>query len=127
GGLGLQLSKDGGGTWNFMGNNPVNDGMWIMTIAASFTNTDSLYFATCPDSAHNLKVFFSANEGANVTDITNGLPDRYPRRIAVNPSNSAEVYIVFSGFGTGHVFKSLNAGANWTDISSALPNIPFEC
>jgi xyloglucan-specific exo-beta-1,4-glucanase len=71
-------------------------------------------------------MFFSKNQGTTVTDITSGLPDRYPRRIAVNPSNSKEVYIVFSGFGSGHVFKSINAGGTWTDISTTLPDMPFE-
>ncbi len=125
-GEGLQLSTDGGNTFNFMGNNPVNPGTWIMAIACSFTNTDSIYFATAPDSTVPFKMFFSKNEGTTVTDISAGLPDRYPRRIAVNPSNSAEVYIVFSGFGGGHVFKSLNSGGTWTDISSTLPDMPFE-
>ena len=127
GGLGLQLSTDGGNTFNFMGNNPVNDSGYIMTIAASYTNTDSVYFATAPNATDNMKVFFSTNGGTTVTDITAGLPNRYPRRIAVNPTNSKEVYIVFSGFGGKHVFKSTNAGASWTDISVSLPDMPFEC
>jgi hypothetical protein len=127
GGQGLQLSTDGGNTWTFMGNNPVNNNAWIMTIAASRTNTDSLYFATAPDSVNNFKMFFSTNQGTTVTDITAGLPNRYPRRIAVNPSNSKEVYIAFSGFGGQHLFKSLNCGATWTDISVSLPDMPFEC
>lgn len=126
GGEGLQLSTNGGNSFNFMGNNPVNPGTWIMCIAGSFTNTDSIYFCTAPDSTVPFKMFFSKNEGTSVTDITNGLPDRYPRKIAVNPSNSAEVYIVFSGFGTGHVFKSTNGGGAWTDISTSLPDMPFE-
>jgi len=127
GGQALQSSADGGQTWTYMGNNPVNNGMLIMTIAASFTSPDSIYFATAPDSTHNMKMFFSANDGTTVTDISTGLPNRYPRRIAVNPSNSKEVYAVFSGFGTGHVFKSTNAGTTWVDISTNLPNMPFEC
>jgi hypothetical protein len=127
GGKSLQLSTDGGSTWNVMGNDPVNNDMQIMTIAASFTNTDSIYFATAPDSLNNMAVFFSNDGGNTVTDISAGLPNRFPRRIAVNPYNSQEVYIVFSGFGTGHVFKSTNAGASWTDISTSLPNMPFEC
>jgi photosystem II stability/assembly factor-like uncharacterized protein len=126
GGEGLQLSTNGGNSFNFKGNNPVNPGTWVMCIAASRTNPDSIYFCTAPDSTVPFKMFFSANEGTNVTDITSGLPDRYPRRIAVNPSNSAEVYIVFSGFGTGHVFKSTNGGRAWTDISTNLPDMPFE-
>jgi len=127
GGQALQLSTDGGATWNYMGNNPVNNNAYIMTIGASYTNTDSIYFATAPDSVNAMKVYFSANQGTTVTDISAGLPNRYPRRIAVNPQNSSEVYIVFSGFGTGHVFKSSNAGKTWTDISSSLPDMPFEC
>jgi photosystem II stability/assembly factor-like uncharacterized protein len=127
GGQALQLSTDAGTTWNYMGNNPVNNGAYIMTIAASYTNTDSIYFATASDSSNVTKVFFSANQGTTLTDITAGLPNRYPRRIAVNPQNSKEVYIVFSGFGGKHVFKSTNAGASWTDISTTLPDMPFEC
>ncbi|MHB8261945.1 MAG: T9SS type A sorting domain-containing protein [Bacteroidia bacterium] len=127
GGQALQLSTDGGTTWNYRGSNPVNNGMQIMTIAASFTNTDSIYFATCPDQTHTMKMFFSSNGGTTLTDISSGLPNRYPRRIAINPSNSKEVYVVFSGFGTGHIFKSTNAGVNWADVSTSLPDMPFEC
>ncbi|HTA63025.1 MAG TPA: T9SS type A sorting domain-containing protein [Bacteroidia bacterium] len=127
GGEALQLSTDGGTTWNYMGNNPVNNNMQIMAIAASFTNTDSIYFATAPNQTNTMKMFFSANGGTTVSDISTGLPNRFPRRIAVNPKNTKEVYAVFSGFGTGHVFKSTNAGTTWVDISTNLPNLPFEC
>lgn len=127
GGQGLQLSKDAGNTWNFMGSNPVFNGAYIMTIASSYTNTDSIYFATAPDTVNPMKVFFSANEGTTLKDVSAGLPNRYPRRIAVNPVNSKEAYIVFSGFGGGHVFKTTNAGASWIDISGSLPDLPFEC
>ncbi len=122
----LMRSTNGGNTFSVMGNNPVNNGAWIMCIAGSYTNTDSIYFCTAPDSTLPFKMFFSTDGGATVSDISSGLPDRYPRRIAVNPANSAELYIVFSGFGTGHVYRSQNSGKNWTDISTALPDMPFE-
>jgi photosystem II stability/assembly factor-like uncharacterized protein len=127
GGIGLQLSTDGGSSWNAIGNTPVNDSAYIMTIASSFTNTDSIYFATAPNHNSQIKVFSSVDGGSTLQDISLGLPNRYPRRIAVNPKNSQEVYIVFSGFGTGHVFKSINGGNNWADISTTLPDLPFEC
>jgi hypothetical protein len=124
GGQTLQRSTDGGATWADMGAVSYNQ---IMTIATSFTNTDTVYFASCPDQFTTMQMFFSADGGVTVNDISAGLPNRYPRRIAVNPANSSEVYAVFSGFGTGHVFKSTNAGGNWTDISTNLPDMPFEC
>jgi hypothetical protein len=75
-----------------------------------------------------MHVFRSGDGAITFTDITGlNLPDRYPRRITVNPINSSEVYIVFSGFGTGHIFKSTNAGSTWNDISGNLPDIPFHC
>jgi len=127
GGQALQRSINGGSSFSYRGNNPVNNGMQIMAIACSYTNTDSIYFATAPDQSNNMKMFFSSNGGTTVTDISAGLPNRYPRRIAVNPKDSREVYAVFSGFGTGHVFKSSNNGSTWTDVSTNLPDMPFEC
>ncbi len=127
GGQALQQSVDGGINWNYMGSNPVNNGTQIMAIACSFTNTDSIYFGTAPNATNNMKMFFSANGGTTVTNVSAGLPNRFPRRIAVNPKNSKEVYAVFSGFGTGHVFKSVNNGGTWTDVSTLLPDMPFEC
>jgi hypothetical protein len=33
-------------------------------------------------------------------------------------------FVVFSGFGTGHVFKTTDTGATWINISSDLPDVP---
>jgi len=32
--------------------------------------------------------------------------------------------VVFSGFGTSHIYKSTNSGDNWTDIGQSLPDVP---
>ncbi|TND09897.1 MAG: Glycosyl hydrolase [Bacteroidetes bacterium] len=123
----LNKSIDGGMSWNPLGNTPFDpDGNDILSLAVSHTNPDTLYVATAPDLGP-LKVYRTDNGGTSFTSITGSLPNRFPRRIAVNPQNSKEVYIVFSGFGTGHVFKSTNAGATWTDISTSLPDVPFHC
>jgi len=124
GGDSLFHSTDGGNTW-IPRPGMVDSGNVILTIAVSSTNTDSIYFATAPDSVHSMRVFKSKNGGATLTDISGSLPNRYPRAIAVDPVNSKIVYIVFSGFGTGHVFKSINAGNTWTDIGGTLPDVPF--
>ncbi|MEO0874692.1 MAG: T9SS type A sorting domain-containing protein, partial [Bacteroidota bacterium] len=44
--------------------------------------------------------------------------------IAVDPSDDATAYIVFSGFGSGHVFKTTDYGNKWTNISGDLPDLP---
>jgi len=79
-----------------------------------------------------MHVYRSFDGGFSKTDITSTLPNRYPRRITVNPKDAKEVYVVFSGFTDttvtgGHIFKSEDAGTTWTDISTSLPNLPFHC
>lgn len=122
----LIKTTDQGFTWNPVGPSPLDNNNKIITIAASATNSDSLYYATAPEISAG-HVYRSVDGGNTVTDITGSLPNRYPRDITVNPINSRELYIVFSGFGAGHIFKSVNAGTTWTDISTTLPDLPFHC
>jgi hypothetical protein len=70
--------------------------------------------------------------------VTPTLPSRSVTQVAVDPTNAAIAYAVFSGFGTctgcdlkGHVFKTINgtagAATTWVDISGTttkLPDIP---
>jgi hypothetical protein len=70
--------------------------------------------------------FRSINGGVNWTNISSGLPNRYPTDIGVNPLKSSEVYAVFSGFGTPHVYKTINYGSSWINVSGNLPDIPFQ-
>ncbi|MBP9883373.1 MAG: T9SS type A sorting domain-containing protein [Chitinophagales bacterium] len=106
---------------------PVDNGNYLLSIGVSATSEDTVYFATAPSESFPMRVFRSDDGGFTKTEISDGLPNRYPRRISVNPLNSKEVYIVFSGFGGGHIFKTTDAGAHWTDISTALPDLPFHC
>ncbi len=46
--------------------------------------------------------------------------------IAVNPANSTDVWITFSGYQEDtKVYRSTNSGANWTRMTGALPNVPI--
>lgn len=120
----LSRSDNKGFTWNSFG--PYGNSK-ILSIGISATNPLKVYFASAPSSTDSMKFYVSINGGASVTDISAGLPNRYPRAIAVNSSNDNELCAVFSGFGTGHVFYSSNAGQTWMDISSTLPDVPFHC
>ena len=126
GGVGIIQSTDRGQSWFPVGPASLDTGNKILSIAVSATNSDTLYCTTAPENGP-MHVFLSADAGLSFTDISNGLPNRYPRDIAVNPTNSKELYVVFSGFGAGHIFKSSNAGVSWSDVSTTLPDLPFHC
>ncbi len=119
----LHKTTNAGTNWTSMNNNTALDGNEILSIGVSATSTDTLYVATAPINSR-ARVFRSTNGGTTFTNITGNLPDRYPDDIAVDPTNSKIVYIVFSGFGTSHLFKSTNGGDGWIDIGSQLPDVP---
>ena len=123
----IDKSTDGGLSWTPVGPDPLDNGNVVLAIAVSSKSTDTIYCATAPTTSFPMNIFRSYNGGTSFTNISATLPNRYPRRITVNPNNSKEVYVVFSGFGTGHIFKSTDAGNNWADISTSLPDVPFHC
>ena len=116
-------STDAGNSWATTNSGNVINGDPILSIAVSCTNPDTVYITTAPTS-YPAAIYRSVNGGGGWTDITNGLPDRYPVDISVDPRNSSIVYVVMSGFGTSHLFKSTNGGNAWTDIGHGLPDVP---
>jgi hypothetical protein len=45
--------------------------------------------------------------------------------LAVNPRNSNEIWVTFSGYNAEKkVYRSTDGGDNWTNMSGALPNLP---
>jgi len=70
----------------------------------------------------------SADNGTNWTEISDGLPERWVTRVAVDPTNEDIVYVTFNGLKwrdpQPHVFRSTDKGSTWTDISSNLPDAP---
>jgi photosystem II stability/assembly factor-like uncharacterized protein len=119
----INYSPDQGLTW--INSGPVDNFNPIISMDVSVTDKYKIYFATAPTSDPFMHVFISNDAGQSYNDISTGLPNRYPRDIAVDPQNDSIAYIAFSGFGSGHVFKTTNNGSSWTDISTALPDIPY--
>ncbi|MEQ9400570.1 MAG: hypothetical protein RJQ04_15515 [Longimicrobiales bacterium] len=58
------------------------------------------------------------------TAITSGLPQRAVTDFTVHPTDANQVWITFSGFGSGHVYRSTNGGQSWQDVSGNLPDLP---
>jgi len=122
----VMKSTNGGLSGSWVATSSPLDGNSILSLAVSYTSTDTVYAATVPSTSIPMGFFRSINGGTNWTNISSGLPNRYPTDIAVNPQNSSDIYAVFSGFNTPHVFRSMNSGSSWININGNLPDVPFQ-
>jgi hypothetical protein len=121
----LLKTSNSGSSWTDNLPDPIDNDNHILSIAISPTSADTVYFATAPTDGNPMHAYITTDGGFTYSDITNGLPNRYLRRMAVHPDDSRIVYAVFGGFGSAHVYKTTNAGTSWTDVSSGLPDLPF--
>ena len=62
-------------------------------------------------------------------NAVNPLPNRYPTRILIDPSNANLVYVAFGGFSDGNLQRTTDGGVIWTDVTgtgtSSLPLVPI--
>jgi photosystem II stability/assembly factor-like uncharacterized protein len=92
---------------------------YITTIAVAKGGTGTIYVGTS-DGLVNV----SRDGGVTFTPSTNGLPNRYITRIAVDPADGSHALLTVSGFASGHVFETTNTGSTWTDITAGLVDAP---
>ena len=91
---------------------------------SKYPEANKLYYGT---SAGEVFRIDNANiDGQPSVNLTNGkgLPPGYVINVTVNPSNSDEVFVLFSNYGIPSIFHSNNAGETWTDVSSNLEENP---
>jgi photosystem II stability/assembly factor-like uncharacterized protein len=119
----IYKSTNAGTNWTVLNNNSVINGDPVLSIAISYSNSDSIYVTTAPN-LRRAEIFRSTNGGVSWANVTSTLPDRYPVDISVDPNNSSNVYVAFSGFGTSHLYKSINGGSSWINIGNGLPDVP---
>ena len=119
----IYKSTNGGSGWTITTTASTLQGNPAIAMAISTNTPDTVYVATAPQSTKP-GIFITTNGASSWQNITGNLPNRYPLDIAVNPQNAAQVYVVFGGFGSSHIFKSNNAGQSWIDIGTGLPDVP---
>lgn len=119
----MARSNDQGENWETLNNGIQLDGNPILSMEVSSTDEDVVYAGTAPFEGNRGHLFVT-QDGNTFTDITSDLPDRFPMDITVDPTDPAIAYVVFSGFGTGHVYKTQDFGVTWEDISGNLPDVP---
>ncbi|HYE56683.1 MAG TPA: T9SS type A sorting domain-containing protein [Chitinophagaceae bacterium] len=120
----IKKSTNRGGAWSNVGPILSHNDAEVLYIAVAPSNADVLYVSVAPGGGQRSKLFRSVNGGANFTEITGTLPDRYYSDIAIDKHNPNRIAVTLSGFGSSHVFLSLNGGTTWTDVSGDLPDIP---
>jgi hypothetical protein len=94
-----------------------------ISMFASPTQAGRLLVGCEPDLSGN-SVWLSDNEGVSWTNVSSGLPNRYPLDVVIAPDNASTFYATFGGYDIPHVWKSTNAGATWQSIGDALPDLP---
>lgn len=74
------------------------------------------------------KLSVTTNSGANWSDVTGILPQRYITDVNCDRRNPAIAYVTLSGFNVDEtntrVFRTTNYGASWANISGNLLNVP---
>lgn len=115
----MSRSDDKGVTWTALHNNPGFPTVFgkITSIAVDPTNSGRVY-VTFGGYQAAVKVFFSANAGANWTNISGGLPDVPVNAVTVN--DNGDVYI---GTDIG-VFYRVDGGTAWVPFFNGLPKVP---
>lgn len=95
----------------------------ISTISVSQFNSQVICVGT-----DDGKAWVTQDGGANWTDISAGIPNRWVTKILASKENTNTVYLTLSGYrfgeDVGHVYKSIDFGNTWVDISTSLPDIP---
>jgi hypothetical protein len=111
--------------WTFLTSTQLND-EFVTAIGVSKASAPNvLYYGTSDGKVYRID---NANTGAapQIRDLWTGkgLPAGYVIRLAVDPTNSAKVILVFSNYNVKSVWETIDAGATWTDISGNLEENP---
>lgn len=120
----LYVSNNRGGTWQAASAQTDGDNV-ILKIAVAPNDPDLLYFSTNSLTGTQAPaVFKSTSAGRNDWMRMQGLPEQLCTDLVFHPTDPEQVYAVFGGFNTEHVFRTLDGGQSWTSIDHNLPDLP---
>ncbi len=114
----VMKSTNGGSSWTNTG----VSGTGAMAIGTSFTGR--IY------ASSGTSIWRSDDAAGTWNSISSGLPFNTITFIAVDPTNSLNVFVTVGGYSDGQkVYESANGGASgsWVNISGSLPNVPVNC
>ncbi|MFC8342520.1 glycosyl hydrolase [Streptomyces sp. NPDC057280] len=113
-------------------------GRTATAVASSGGKVYAAWCGPCNNQGFARGISVGNADGTGWHDITlpvdGTVPNRYLSGFAIDPKNSAHVYLAVNGFsrhwtegpgaGVGHVFESTDGGTTWKDISADLPDVP---
>jgi photosystem II stability/assembly factor-like uncharacterized protein len=112
GGSGVIRSTDGGVTFGSSGAGlPAATSITALVIDPQ--NTDTVYASFLSSAG----VYKSIDGGAHWTAANSGLTASAYYSLAIDPSNSATLYV---GPGPGRIFKSTDGGTSWAELTNGL-------
>ena len=123
-------SVDHGASWKSI--SPVLlPGDTITAVAQAPNNANVVWAATSTGRIfRTLNALAATPSWLGVNINSDPVPFRFDTDLAIDPTNSSDVWVTVSGFNgvgakqTGHVFRTTNAGFTWTDASGNLPDAP---
>lgn len=126
----LYRSKNGGSNWASMGLNTAgNYDSYIHSIAYAPSDTNTIYVANTDNTVGSIfsSIRKTTNDGANWTDVTNGLPvsSSVITGLAVHHEHADTLWVSFGQYNEHGVYQSFDGGTTWTNISTGLPQVPI--
>ncbi len=120
----IYKSTNNGTKWTRMGVNS-STGPSIRAIAVAPNSASVVYYSFDADLTTAGMMRKSINGGSSWTTLTNPTNVGRVASIAIDNTNSNNVWVTVSGYNAGQkVFKSTNGGTSWTNVTGTLPNIP---
>jgi photosystem II stability/assembly factor-like uncharacterized protein len=116
----VQVSKDGGSSWQNVSNGFPKD-LWVSRVIASEHSQSRVYVTLNGYRWDDFKpyVYMSDTYGATWKDISNNLPTSPVNVIREDPANQNIVYL---GTDNG-AYVSFNQGASWESFEEGLPHV----
>lgn len=121
----LYYSTDRGENWEATGAEHVVDEQTpIFRIGLSPLNANLILLSLVNYYDLSSAYVRRSTDGGATWQPVSGLPDRMAMDFALSHADPDVAFVVFSGFGTPHVYKTEDGGATWFSSDEGLPDVP---
>lgn len=119
----VQLTRDGGRTWNNVTPSDLDEG-WILSVEASPHTASKAYavFSRHRQNDQTPHIFRTADYGRTWTDLAGDLPPDHPARSVCEDPGREGLLFAATEYG---VWMSLDDGVRWQSLQGNLPRVPI--